>query len=236
MINKNENIKVFRTYLGLTQIEMAEVLGIQQGSYAKIELGVNSLTGEHIITMIKKYNFNPTWYFTGEGEMILEKKVPYTPSVADLYALAVPIKDSKIDYRKSSYVLPFFESASAGYIVGWGDITHDIYYESYLLPTHIEQLVRGFVVIGDSMSPFLNREDIVFCRRILDPQMHNFNILNIYVVISHQGILVKRIRDKGDSFILISENKRYPEFDLHKAEIYEVWMCEKCLFNMVHSA
>lgn len=235
MINKNDNIKVFRAYLGLTQIEMADVLGIQQGSYAKIESGVNSLTGEHISTMIKKYNFNPTWYFTGEGEMILGKKNAYTPSVADLYALAVPIKDSKIDYKKSSYVLPYFENASAGYVVGWGDVTDEVYYESYLLPNHREQIVRGFVVIGDSMAPLLNRDDIVFCRRVLDPYSYKYNLLNVYVVISHNGILIKRVIDKGEAFVLLSENKRYADMDIHKQDIYEVWICEKCLSHILHS-
>lgn len=71
-MQKKEKIKTFRKSLRLTQEEFASILGIGRSSYANVELGINSLTSEHLETLFIKYGFSPIWYLADIGPMIID--------------------------------------------------------------------------------------------------------------------------------------------------------------------
>ncbi len=177
-------------------------------------------------------DINPTWLLTGEGSMLLSEREKEV-SPAALYKLAVPL-NHPISLERESFVLPMFHSASAGYIVGWGDISPGVYWEMQALPQHREQLVRGFCVFGDSMYPIINTGDIVFCRRVLDIHRDLFHRSNLYVVLSREGINIKYIKEEGDAILLISKNDFYEPFLVQKEDIVELWVVERLLKNMRH--
>jgi len=67
----NDRLKDLRKELGLNQEEMAQVLGLKQGSYSDIERGRVGVSG--ILTkLIKLYKINPVWLIEGEGEKTLD--------------------------------------------------------------------------------------------------------------------------------------------------------------------
>lgn len=67
----NERLKEFRRELGMNQEEMANVLGLKQGSYSDIERGRVGISG--ILTkLIKLYKINPVWLIEGEGDKTLD--------------------------------------------------------------------------------------------------------------------------------------------------------------------
>lgn len=67
----NKRLKKLRKILGLNQSAFGDVLGISQQSVGKIETGVNNLTDRNIDIICEKFNVNPEWLRTGEGEMFL---------------------------------------------------------------------------------------------------------------------------------------------------------------------
>lgn len=228
-------LKEFRIAKNALQKEIAELLGIGQDAYSLIEKGKAQLQLKHLEKLALEMRLNPNWLILGDGEMLLkEGEENSILSATTLYNLSAPIKEMKIDIKKNSFVLPFFESASAGYVVGYGDITQDVYLDVYGLAAHREQLVRGFYVQGDSMYPSLNTGDVVFCRRILDRLNAYFHPLDMYVVISREGVNIKFILDSGDTLTLISENKRFREYVLPKENILELWVVERVLKDYRH--
>lgn len=67
----NDRLKEFRKELGMNQEEMANVLGLKQGSYSDIERGRVGVTGV-LTKLIKLYKINPVWLIEGEGEKTLD--------------------------------------------------------------------------------------------------------------------------------------------------------------------
>ena len=67
----NQRLKQFREYLKISQGDFAKSIGLQQGSYSDIERGKSSISQDVITKIISIYNMNPTWFYTGIGEMTL---------------------------------------------------------------------------------------------------------------------------------------------------------------------
>lgn len=73
----SERIKIIIKTLGIKNKEFAKELGLTQGGLSDIINGrVKKLSGTFIELLKLKYNVNPTWLLTGEGEMFLPGKKP----------------------------------------------------------------------------------------------------------------------------------------------------------------
>ncbi len=60
MDNKNigHRLKVFRTEKGLTQKEMADILGVNPSTYTRIETGDNAITIKHCLKLNKEFGLS----------------------------------------------------------------------------------------------------------------------------------------------------------------------------------
>lgn len=224
-VPKNEQLRLFRKKIGLTQEQMAQELGLKRGSYAKIEVGINDLTSENIEILLLKYNFNPNWYFTGEGNMTIwdeKNKIAAEPLIN--YKINLP--------ANKLYQVPVFGVAEAGYIVGYSD-DWSVYVESCTLPTHSEQLTRGFTVHGSSMEYLLSDGDVILCRRVLDVKEFSFHLEEIYVLVTIDGMVVKHVSKRENGFFVRSENPGYAPFFIPYEDVIEVWRAEMKLSYMV---
>lgn len=70
-MGSHQRLKQLREKLGLTQKELADVLGIQQSSYAHIERGKILLTYRHLEKLHTLYQVNIHWLLTGEENMFI---------------------------------------------------------------------------------------------------------------------------------------------------------------------
>lgn len=68
----DERIKQLRAYLGLTQQEFAEKLGMKRNSIANYETGRNEPIDAVVALICKTFNVNEQWLRTGEGEMLVQ--------------------------------------------------------------------------------------------------------------------------------------------------------------------
>lgn len=67
-----ERIKELRKFLGLTQQEFSEKIGVKRNTVAQYEMGRNPPIDTVITLICREYNVNETWLRTGEGEMFRE--------------------------------------------------------------------------------------------------------------------------------------------------------------------
>lgn len=68
----NGRLAQIRMALGMTQKEMATVLGISQPTYCQFETGARPLQVHYIKTLAAKYGVNEDWIVNGTGEMFIK--------------------------------------------------------------------------------------------------------------------------------------------------------------------
>ncbi|MEA1914775.1 MAG: S24 family peptidase [Campylobacterota bacterium] len=89
-------------------------------------------------------------------------------------------------------------------------------YDKLEIPPYFVQMLGGenvlknleaINVIGDSMEPTLNSDDVIF----VDKSIENLNKEGIYAFTTEHGLFVKRIQRRIDGNLdVISDNKEYP--------------------------
>lgn len=70
-----KRIKLVIKEKGLTQIQLSELTGINQGNIGKYLNGINPLADGFIYTLICKLYINPLWLENGEGDVYLSPSI-----------------------------------------------------------------------------------------------------------------------------------------------------------------
>ncbi|MEZ4912241.1 MAG: S24 family peptidase [Saprospiraceae bacterium] len=177
--------------------------------------GNRDVTIELIRAAADEFKFNPTYVFTGEGNMFLEHEDQGTKPTSPLEKiLYVPV------------------AAHAGYAEQFQDQQFLTELTYFSLPDYKFQhgTYRCFDIAGDSMEPSLYSGDKVVCS-LVDNNNFYSSVRNnlVYVVVTNGGILVKRlinhVMDK-QSIELVSDNSYYAPQFLQITEIKEIWTVE----------
>ncbi|MDR2287097.1 MAG: peptidase S24, partial [Prevotellaceae bacterium] len=112
-------------------------------------------------------------------------------------------------------------NAMAGFLTGEVQIL-EYECERYIVPLfrEAEFLIQ---VKGSSMMPKYNSGDLVACKKLsLNDLFFQWN--KVYVIDTDQGALVKRVKKGADDdhILVVSDNKQYDTFPLHREKIYAV--------------
>jgi len=99
-----ERLKKARQSLGLSQIEIAEVLGFQSNFLSNIERGAKKPPKKLIELLSSRYKINANWLLTGEGDMVIEnanttKTTPIVKEMKNLIEEVTSQKFSDIESR-----------------------------------------------------------------------------------------------------------------------------------------
>jgi len=111
---------------------------------------------------------------------------------------------------------------------GGGAYESDDAYESLEVPPYFINMLGGkenlknidaINVVGDSMEPTLNSDNIIF----IDKTRNDVSRDGIYAFTTNHGLFVKRIQRRVDGKLdVISDNKDYPTQILDKNEVFVV--------------
>lgn len=230
-----EELKEIRKRFGLSQKDMANILGIKQNSYSYIENGKVSMTDRNKSILAEKLSININW-LNGASDEPMIKHVEGLENVSDDAIVneviahysthksdydgidLAPVIDHLIHKKETRPRIPY--TAAAGSLTSAVEgITSD----------QCEQIPRinifpeyDFTIIikGDSMEPKYEGGDEVACKRIDSTSFIQWG--KPHVLDTAQGILIKRVYDDGGKIRCVSYNSEYPDFSINKEEIYSM--------------
>lgn len=84
----NARFKQLRRYLGLSQSEIGEKLGLKQGAVSKMEQNRNTITEASLKLLETAFNVNIEWLKTGKGKMFNDSVEDELNRVADKLQLS----------------------------------------------------------------------------------------------------------------------------------------------------
>jgi phage repressor protein C with HTH and peptisase S24 domain len=201
-----ERLREARTYLGLTQKELAGKLGFQWHKIKDIESEKLKLTPKIAQDIENFYSISGWWLLTGKGNMLVEEN--------NSSSKEPPTNLISITYFKDTYA-----AAGAG-ALNYDEAPIVMAFEKEFL---IEKLgITSFKhlhiinAIGDSMYPTIQTGELLF----VNP-FENENTLirdtDIYVINTASGVLVKRIKvldPINRKYALVSDNPKHDDIPL----------------------
>lgn len=210
-VNKFSSIKERVVYLienkGLNKEDFFRKINMTSANFRgnAQKTPLNSTAIENIFRVIPEINLQ--WLLTGSGEPLVQHSI---------------VQEPRSEYGKSEHValIPLLPvEAIAGFGSGNWAITESDIQDKYLVPdfNKIDFMIR---VKGSSMYPKYSSGDIVACKKLQQESFIQWNKTHV-ISTKEQGIMVKRIRksDSDDCYLLVSDNKDYPPFDVPKNEI-----------------
>lgn len=108
----NNRVKDLRKSLNLTQAEFGNEIGITKSAISRIENDVAPLSDRNIQLLVEKFDVNPLWLKTGEGDMFLSIKTDLVDQLA---------KEYKLDDTSKELIRSFLEldQEQRDYLIGW---------------------------------------------------------------------------------------------------------------------
>lgn len=150
-------------------------------------------------------DINRIWLLTGEGKMLTGDDEEY-PRMSDNYNEGKPFYDVPF---KMGYELPFNDNTS--------NPTCMIDFQPY---NNCDFWCRA---TGDSMLPTIENGDIIAVKRVWNFDRMIVN-RDIYAVVLKNDLrAIKRLIDKGDKFVLVSDNKEYEDQIIDKNDVLCVY-------------
>lgn len=198
MIPFSDRLKTLRKKRGLTQEQLAYMLGLKRSLIGAYEEG----RAEPSIERLHEF----AHFFRCTLSELLGNKDQDNPAKEADLILLVPVK------------------AAAGYATGYAD-THEVEeLPGIRFPGLSGHNHRAFELAGDSMLP-LASGTVVVGRKI--ERMQDLRMSRTYILVTlSEGIVYKRVYESpnGDHLLrLHSDNPQYAPYDVAKSEISEAW-------------
>ncbi|BFM08592.1 XRE family transcriptional regulator [Halioxenophilus aromaticivorans] len=197
-----------RELLKLSQKVFSDEIGITQGALSQLESGKSNLSVATLEKIHATFNVNCNWLVVGSGDIFNVDELPADAPINIGYG-TIPLVSAE---------------AHAGYISQHEDPEYISALDIYRVPGFEDGDYRLFEIVGDSMVPTLNDNDVVITEKVT-----NFEALQvgfIGVVTSEQGVVAKRIYldEHSDAHLLLkSDNTEYRPYALALADVREVW-------------
>ena len=153
----------------------------------------------------REFERRMVWLLTGEGKMLVGDGEEY-PRMSDNYNEGKPFYDVPFTM---GYDLPFNDNTS--------NPTCMIDFRPY---NKCDFWCRA---TGDSMYPTISDGDIVAVKRVYDFASSVISNDIYAIVLCNDLRAIKRLVDKGDTFILVSDNKEYEPQIVNKSDVRFVY-------------
>lgn len=212
MINIHERIRATRKRAGMTQVDLAKMVGVARVSLTQWESGDTSPKGENLLKLARALGVTPDWLISGRGD-------PAVHGIPDGSGyMPVMVWDDISDLDPEQHVIvPRVQvkfSAGNGHEVSFEPDTHDkgnAYRLDWIRRKGLDPKKLIVVIIdGESMAPTLPHGSAMTTdtrKNTLDQVVDGW----VYAIRYGNELRVKRLRKRFDGALLIdSDNPAYP--------------------------
>jgi DNA-binding XRE family transcriptional regulator/SOS-response transcriptional repressor LexA len=220
------NLRQLRKRAGLTQGGLADKLNLKRAVIGAYEEGRAEPKIENLIKIASFFNRTVDEVVGG----IIDLNNP-TQKKDRLRILAITVNE-----QSKENIEVVAARAQAGYLSGYSDPEYITSLPKMSVPYLKGGTYRAFEIEGDSMHPTLETGDMVICKFI-----ENYTWIQdhaMYVVVSDEGIVVKRIKThkSQNTLELISDNKYYPPYKVHLNTVREIWQVQSRMTTHIGSS
>ena len=238
MSNTVGRIKEFIDFKGLSVRKFEETVGFSNGAFATQYKNNKSIGSDKIENILCSFpELNPEWLLTGNGEMLKSEETTELIKIPPIEVIE-PIKVEGRSLMPKVIVLEEEDGekeriplvpvkAQAGYLQGYDDPKFIRKLPMYNLPGMRNGTFRMFQVEGLSMYPTLQSGSYVVGQFVEDWQHISNN--RIYVVVSTEGVIVKRVLNKIEKYGSLyckSDNRVFPHINVRLNDVKEIWECK----------
>ena len=217
MTTLSERLTALMAEKGLSQAELARMIGVKQPSIFKILSG-QTLNPKNILEIATALNVDPHWLKTGEGDpdpsyRIVEVSEPQNPNT-----VRIDILDVEASAGNGAYLSPTEQGLLS---------------QEFNLTFFRQQFGRAdakylklITVKGDSMAPTLESGDLLY----VDISENYFAADGLYVFTFDGQTFVKRLQKVGKEMLVISDNPTYKEWTFTQDD--DVFIHGRVIFSM----
>jgi transcriptional regulator with XRE-family HTH domain len=217
-----KNLTDLRNEKGITQGDLAKVIGISRSTYAGYEKGKSEPTASILIKLADFFQVKTDELLRDQIPMPLFRPAKQTARLLqeDLRVLAVTVNTKQ---EENIQYVPV--AAQAGYVSEYGQPEFIKRLPHFQLPKLSKNATyRAFDVQGDSMPP-IHDGYILVCRYV---QSHKeIKSGKRYVLITKsEGIVFKKVvcdSTRMPRLILISDNPKYLPYSIDLGDVLEAW-------------
>ena len=202
---------------GISQAELARLIGIKQPSVFKILSG-ETRNPKKILEIATALNVDPHWLKTGEGDpdpsyRIVEVSEPQNPNT-----VRIDILDVEASAGNGAYLSP----TEQGLLSQEFDLT---FFRQQFGRADAKHL-KLITVKGDSMAPTLESGDLLY----VDISENYFAADGLYVFTFDGQTSIKRLQKVGKEMLVISDNPTYKEWTFTQDD--DVFIHGRVIFSM----
>ena len=217
MTTLSERLTSLMNEKGISQAELARLIGIKQPSVFKILSG-ETRNPKKILEIATALNVDPHWLKTGEGGpdpsyRIVEVSEPQNPNT-----VRVDILDVEASAGNGAYLSP----TEQGLLSQEFDLT---FFRQQFGRADAKHL-KLITVKGDSMAPTLESGDLLY----VDISENYFAADGLYVFTFDGQTFIKRLQKVGKEMLVISDNPTYKEWTFTQDD--DVFIHGRVIFSM----
>ncbi|MBW3469448.1 XRE family transcriptional regulator [Arthrospiribacter ruber] len=211
-----KNLKFLRSKEGMTQLELAEKLGVQRSMISAYEDGRSEpkLAALEIITETFGTSLDELLFHDIQvhGRKVNQQK--------NIKVLTIAVDDQD---KENITMVP--QKASAGYLNGFADPEYMESLPQFHLPSlSTSSTYRAFELSGDSMLPLVPGTIVIgaYVDQLTQVQSGKTYIL----VTVTEGIVYKRVfnyLEENGKLYLVSDNEHYKPYEVKAEDVLEIW-------------
>lgn len=174
----------------------------------------------------RAYGVNPKYIETGEGEKFLPVEEVREPEPE--YKREFNPRVITVDRDNEDKMILIPQKVAAGYL---GNIADPEWVEeqpTISLPDMPRgKTTRAFEIEGDSMLPHFHEGAYVGCTFV-----ENLDLIKegyVYIVVTDDGVTMKRVFKRGTALRLVSDNSHYKPFEIPLKDVREIWKVHRAI-------
>jgi DNA-binding XRE family transcriptional regulator len=219
MVKLNENIRILRRRLALTQDQFAQKLGIKRSLIGAYEEGRAEPRLELLQKMAELFSMSVDQLI---GQDFSSSAAPMT--VTKSYERGKDVVVVTVDAQQKHNIEFVPVKAAAGYLNGYADVEYVKELPLFSLPNLRQGTYRAFEISGDSMLPLMPGSIVV--GEYVENLKNIKNGKTYILVTEREGIVYKRVfnyLEENGNLFLVSDNRQYAPYQLRGEDVLEVW-------------